>query len=158
MTFYLSKAEEYIAPAAVVYMRRTGSYGQDNMVLMQRFKKWLADNALEGEDTVILAMPLDDPLQTEASQCRYDVCTIYPEDRPFDPALVEVRELAGGKYVTFLLQHTAYALKTAWQECFAGAGVYLGWGAAHHGTLPKSFGGGPLLRVVRARTIKDQRR
>ena len=86
---------------------------------MQRFKKWLADNALDGEDTVILAMSLDDPLRTEASQCRYDVCTIYPEERPFDPALVEVRELTGGKYVTFLLQHTAYALKTAWQECFA---------------------------------------
>lgn len=119
MTFYVSKAVEMIEPTTVVYMRRTGGYGQENMALMQRFKKWIADNALADDDLVIMAMALDDPAQTAACACRYEVCMRCPQGKAFDQAPVGIREMAGGKYMIFLLPHTAQALQTAWQECFA---------------------------------------
>ena len=30
---------------------------------------------------IIFAIPLDNPITTEANKCRYDVCTIYPSDQ-----------------------------------------------------------------------------
>ena len=119
LTFYVKSTVEMIEPSTVVYMQRLGAYGQENTALMQRFKKWIADNALEEAVTAIWAMALDDPAQTEASACRYAVGMRLPVGRTFDPAPVEVREMAGGKYVTFLLPHTAQAMQQAWMECLS---------------------------------------
>lgn len=52
MSFYVSAMEENILPSAVVYMRRTGEYGEENRKLMNDFKKWIKANNLYDADTV----------------------------------------------------------------------------------------------------------
>lgn len=116
MSFYISMTEESMEPFTVVYMRRTGGYGEENAALMRRFKDWARENGLE--DAAILAVALDDPLRTEDVKCRYDVCMRYPKDGRADLSQVRVREFAGGRYATFLLPHTAEAVRAAWRECF----------------------------------------
>lgn len=118
MKFYLRAAEEFIPAQPVLYMRRTGAYGSENRVLMERLKAWLSARGLLGPDAVIAAVPLDDPARTKAAQCRYDVCAVCAPGQaaPADP--VRVRTLDGGRYVVFLLDHTAEAIQRGWAECF----------------------------------------
>lgn len=118
MSFYVSAKEENILPSAVVYMRRTGEYGEENHKLMNDFKKWIEANHLCGADTVVLAVPLDDPSKTEACKCRYDVCMTYPTNKRFDPKQIKNRNIDGGKYLTFLIFHTVDAVQMAWDKCF----------------------------------------
>ena len=61
LKFYIGTAQENIPPAEVIYMRRTGEYGAGNRTLMDTFKNWVKENDLYGEDTVIYAVPLDNP-------------------------------------------------------------------------------------------------
>lgn len=114
MKFYLRAAEEFIPAQPVLYMRRTGAYGSENRVLMERLKAWLSARGLLGPDAVIAAVPLDDPARTKAAQCRYDVCAVCAPGQaaPADP--VRVRTLDGGRYVVFLLDHTAEAIQRGW--------------------------------------------
>ena len=118
MSFYVSAMEENILPSAVVYMRRTGEYGEENRKLMNDFKKWIKANNLYDADTVVLAVPLDDPSKTEACKCRYDVCMNNPARKNFDSKSVKCRNIDGGKYVTFLIFHTVDAVQAAWEQCF----------------------------------------
>ena len=116
LNFYISMTEENMEPFTVVYMRRTGGYGEENAALMRRFKDWARENGLE--DAAILAVALDDPLRTKDAKCRYDVCMRCPEDGRADLSQVRVRAFAGGKYAVFLIPHTAEAVGAAWRECF----------------------------------------
>lgn len=101
MRFFVDLYEETMDAPAVLYMRRTGPYGPDNAVLMERFKAWLKEQRLYGEDTVILAVPLDDPHAAEAQACRYDVCIPYPTGMAVPTDAVDSRRLDGGKYAVF---------------------------------------------------------
>ena len=119
MKFYVSTAQEKIPPSAVIYMRRTGEYGAGNQALMDTFKKWVRENNLYDKDTVIYAVPMDNPEKTEPCHCRYDVCINRPQDQKYAPNRVKCRELEGGKYLVFLIPHTTDAVQTAWQMCFS---------------------------------------
>ena len=115
MNFYIEMREE----TPVLYMRRTGPYGPENAVLMETFKAWLKDHGLDGGSGAIIAVPLDDPRVTKAEDCRYDVCLVRDTSREEDWDGVESRTLDGGRYVTFLLEHTQEVVQRAWTECFA---------------------------------------
>lgn len=118
MQFFIQMREETMAPGRLLYMRRTGAYGAENAVLMRRWKEWLKGRGLFGEDSVILAIPMDDPTWTRPERCRYDVGSIAGEIRAAEEEGVFYRELLGGKYVVFLIEHTAQAIEAAWAGCF----------------------------------------
>ena len=118
MAFFIQMREERLNPVRVIYTRRIGAYGKENAVLMQRWKEWLREHGLFGSDSVILAIAMDDPSITEASQCRYDVCMVAGESVKVSGNEVYSRELSGGNYV----EHTSQAVERAWSESFG----YLG--------------------------------
>ena len=122
LKFYLRVMPERIPPTTVLYMRRTGAYGVENRKLMDRFQAWMKEHHLFDGDTVIYAVPMDDPGRTAPAQCRYDVCMERPRDRQPAGGAVKCRELECGKYLTFLLPHTAEAVQTAWERCFSELG------------------------------------
>ena len=93
LKFYVSATQEKIPPSTVFYMRRTGEYGAGNHALMETFKKWVNENDLCHEDTVIYATPMDDPEKVEPCRCRYDVCIHRPPDQESVPGPVRCREL-----------------------------------------------------------------
>lgn len=118
MNFYLSKKEETLPPQTVLYFRRTGPYGPENLPLMQRMKTWLVQNDLMNRDTVILAMALDNPQTTAPEQCRYDVCAVTEFVPPAsDDRAPAQRTLSGGDCLTFVIEHTPEALQAAWATC-----------------------------------------
>ena len=118
LKFYISITQEGIPPSKIVYMRRTGKYGSENYKLMDTFKKWLKENSLYDEDTVIYAIPMDNPEVVDSCKCRYDVCIDHPKNQKFAPDQIKCRELENGKYLIFLIPHTAAAVQTAWEMCF----------------------------------------
>ena len=118
MNFYLQMQEEKLENTPVLYMRRTGPYGPENAVLMEMFESWIEDHGLNRSSRVILAVPMDDPRMTKAEECRYDVCLVHVAGRQENWNGVETRILDGGRYVTFLLEHTQEAVQRAWAECF----------------------------------------
>jgi len=119
LEFYISFAEEKIPPSMVIYMRRVGAYGVENHALMDKFKKWLHDNNLYDEDSVIYAIPMDNPEKVESCMCRYDVCIKKPQNKEFSSEKVNFRELESGRYLVFLIPHTTEAVQTAWARCFS---------------------------------------
>ena len=118
MKFYISTMQENLPSSKIIYMRRTGKYGSENYELMDTFKKWIQENNLYNEDTVIYAVPMDNPEIVDPFQCRYDVCIMQPTIYKFALKQIQCRELEGGKYLTFLIPHTAEAIQTAWKMCF----------------------------------------
>ena len=117
--FYISSREEEIESYEVIYMRRVGAYGESNRILMENFKSWLKEHDLYTAHNIIFAIPLDNPITTEANKCRYDVCTIYPSDQNTHIGEVTSKKIEGGKFIVFLIEHTAVAVESAWDECFA---------------------------------------
>lgn len=118
MSFFKEMNEEFIPAAAVLYMRRTGPYGKDNYVLMSSFKDYLITHKLFCDETVILGIPLDNPVITEGDKCRYDVCAIGTACENAGVDGLKSRKLDGGSYLVFLIEHTANAVQKAWAECF----------------------------------------
>ena len=102
MKFYISTMQENLPSSKIIYMRRTGKYGSENYELMDTFKKWIQENNLYNEDTVIYAIPMDNPEIVDPFQCRYDVCIMQPTIYKFALKQIQCRELEGGKYLTFL--------------------------------------------------------
>ena len=58
------KIEEF-KNITIAYMRRTGSYGPENKILMENFKEYLKEKHLLDQDSVILGIALDNPAFTE---------------------------------------------------------------------------------------------
>ena len=118
MNFYLRNYEETLPPQTVLYFRRTGSYGPENLPLMQRMKTWLMQNDLMHGDTVILAIALDNPQTTAPEHCRYDVCAVTDAVPTSASAHAPAqRMLSGGDYLTYVIDHTPAALQAAWDDC-----------------------------------------
>lgn len=119
MILHIKTHLETIPPMDVFYLRRTGCYGEENALLMKRFQKWMKTHHLYSSDTVILALALDNPETTPPDSCRYDVCSplcrefLCLEDIPSD---IKTRQLAGGSYLVFELEHTAKAIQEAWAK------------------------------------------
>ncbi len=118
MKFYIQIRETVLPSRKVIYVRRTGAYGDKNRELMNRFKIWLRENRLYDSKTTIWAVPLDNPFLTEPGLCRYDVCTEKPENGIDSGEEIQSRELPGGRYIVFLIWHTAEAVAAAWETCF----------------------------------------
>lgn len=118
MSFYIALRKEVLQPCSVLYMRRIGAYGKENTQLMARFKDWLKAHHLYDFHTVILAIPLDDPSTTVASQCRYDVCIPKEHNLTYIPHPIATRTIPGGTYAVFQIHHTVQAMQSAWQNCF----------------------------------------
>ena len=116
MKFYTGVTRERIPSFPVLYMRRTGAYGQENHALMETFKQWIRENGLEPDG--IYAMALDNPAATAPGECRYDVCIRQPRNREPDLSRVSSRVLPGGWYAVFVIPHTADGVQKAWLECF----------------------------------------
>ena len=120
MGFYESLHEEDSDAPEVLYMRRTGPYGAGNHALMETFKAWLKGHQLYGDDTVIMAIPLDNPCTTVAQECRYDVCVARaPGQVPAPSEGAGIRRLDVGRYAVFLIEHTVRAIQEAWAACFS---------------------------------------
>lgn len=119
LKYYVNSALESIPSQTVLYRRRVGEYGEKNRKLMNDFKTWLKENDLYDENTMIYAIPMDSPEQTEPSRCRYDVCIQWPQNRAFVDEQIKCRNLVGGEYLVFLIPHTVDAIQNAWKMCFS---------------------------------------
>lgn len=115
MDFFTNKEIEIFHTSTILYMRRTGAYGKENYVLMEKFKDWLNTHNLYDDHTAILAIPLDNPNRTEPQNCRYDVCITAPAGTEIGYGNVKLRQLEGGEYMVFQIEHTAQAVQKAWE-------------------------------------------
>ena len=96
---------EHIPSLSVVYMRRTGQYGEENYALMRKMKQWVQDNGLWIESGVIYGIAQDNTETTPLEKCRYDVCCVT--DSVFDDNTIQHGTLPSGEYLVFEIPHTA---------------------------------------------------
>ena len=112
MKYYIEEIED----CKVAYMRRIGQYGEENYALMNKMKSWADKHGLLSEEAVIYGIALDNPQLTKPIDCRYDVClqTLNIESIEAD-SQISVRNLNGGRYAVFTIEHTADAVANFWQ-------------------------------------------
>lgn len=107
-------SEEYMNEQPMVYARRVGKYGAQNIVLMEQFKSWVLENGYMTNEAIILGIARDDVQLTKPDQCRYDVCLLGNIDKVL-PEWINEGQLESGKYCVVLLPHTAEAIALVWQ-------------------------------------------
>ncbi|MGX7148426.1 AraC family transcriptional regulator [Enterococcus ureasiticus] len=108
-----------IPETKIIYMRRTGVYGIENKNLMENFKKWLKDNNLFNSDSVILAIPRDNPQTTDPKNCRYDVALVVNSFNDIEQLDINNDVLESGKYAIFTVEHTEEAIIKAMGNMFS---------------------------------------
>ena len=96
---------ENIPDSKVVYMRRTGAYGEKNYKLMQDMKEWIHTRNLWCDDGTIYGIAQDHAAITLPDQCRYDVC--FVTDKVIDDTAIQHGMLPSGAYLVFEILHTA---------------------------------------------------
>jgi len=129
---------EYIAPCSMAYIRHTGPYGPGNIETMEHLKHWAKSRDLMNGHSVILGIARDNPQIIPPETCRYDACILLPDgysgggpggnsvgssvsssvgssDTEKD---VHLGSITGGRYGVFTIDHTAEAVKQAWEEVF----------------------------------------
>lgn len=113
---------EQITPCSMAYIRHTGPYGPGNIVIMERLKHWAKSRDLMNSHSVILGIAQDNPQIIPPEMCRYDACILLPDGYSGGDSAMEedvhVGGLTGGKYGVFTIDHTAEAVKQAWEEVF----------------------------------------
>lgn len=97
----------------IAYLRRTGPYGPENRRLMERLKAFLRERGGMGPGTVLLGIALDDPAETPADRCRYDVGIVL---RAGERLPLDTRRVRGGRYAVFEIPHTEGAVSRFWGE------------------------------------------
>nr|WP_254906578.1 GyrI-like domain-containing protein [Clostridium tyrobutyricum] len=102
----------------VAYIRRTGSYGSENVQIMEQLKNWAREKNLLNESSIILGITQDNPKFTESKDCRYDVCLVILDEFKDDNKYINFGETISGKYCVFKISHTAAAVQKAWMEIF----------------------------------------
>lgn len=115
---------EQISDLPIVYMRRTGAYGEENNQLMARFKHWMTyNNVSKGnlltDNAVVLGIIWDNPPHVPSEACRYDTALVLSEQQIINDECVQQGILQGGNYAVFMIEHTADALTRAWQVIFS---------------------------------------
>lgn len=98
----------------IVYKRRVGSYGAGNYVLMDEFKQFLKENELFNNDSVLVGIALDNPLEIGSEDCRYDV-GIVVENLEIESKFPK-RFLDNGSYLIIEVEHTSEAVSQFWQN------------------------------------------
>lgn len=112
---------ELMPDLELIYIRRTGAYGPENIGLMETFKKWADKYDLLTDEAILLGIPHDDPSMTPADECRYDVGLISESFNEAPVKLVQELSLTSypaGKYVVLTIPHTIEALAYAWAHVF----------------------------------------
>ena len=125
---------EQIAPCSMAYIRHTGPYGPGNTETMERLKHWAKSRDLMNSHSVILGIAQDNPQMIPPEACRYDACILLPDGCPGGSSVggsvggsvgnssiekeVHIGSITGGKYGVFTIDHTAEAVKRAWEEVF----------------------------------------
>lgn len=97
----------------IAYMRRVGEYGKENKKLMEIFKEYLKENRLFDENTVLVGIALDNPVETPATMQRYDVGIIVRDELDYD---LLIREIANGEYAIFEVPHTKEDIMHFWKN------------------------------------------
>ncbi|WP_414698075.1 GyrI-like domain-containing protein [Peptacetobacter sp. AB845] len=97
----------------IAYMRRIGEYGKENKKLMEIFKEYLKENRLFDENTVLVGIALDNPVETPATMQRYDVGIIVRDELDYD---LLIREIANGEYAIFEVPHTKEDIMHFWKN------------------------------------------
>lgn len=109
---------EQIPPHSIVYMRRTGLYGEENYALMGAMKEWAKANGLFRPEDVIYGIAHDNAVTTAPDDCRYDVCLVV--DRAFSHnSAVHHGTLPEGTYLVFKIAHTAEEVGRFWASVFS---------------------------------------
>lgn len=110
---------ELIPAYDIAYMRRTGSYGAENVETMEKLKFWAMQKHLLDHESVILGIAQDNPVTTNPADCRYDTCLVLqkPETLLFTEE-VHHGKTQEGQYAVFEVVHTAEAVQQAWTELF----------------------------------------
>lgn len=106
---------EEIVPQKIAYMRRTGSYGVENLKLMQELKKWAMNKNIFRNSTIYGIA--QDGTDTPPEKCRYDVCIVVEDESILDNNVM-IGKLQGGKYAIFTINHTAEDVQEFWQSAF----------------------------------------
>jgi DNA gyrase inhibitor GyrI len=125
---------EHIAPCSMAFIRHTGPYGPGNTETMERLKHWAKSRDLMNSHSVILGIAQDNPQMIPPEACRYDACILLPDGYPGGSSVggsgdgsvgdsstekeVHIGSITGGKYGVFTIDHTAEAVKRAWEEVF----------------------------------------
>jgi DNA gyrase inhibitor GyrI len=103
---------EHIPASPILFMRRTGPYGEGNYLLMQQMKEWISAYDLWKEGGVVYGIAQDDMTNTPPDQCRYDVC-YATETQVTDNAICR-GTLPSGKYLVFTIPHTSEEVQRFW--------------------------------------------
>lgn len=109
---------ELIPASRIVFMRQTGPYGPDNINLMEKFKQWAKQEGFFNDSAVLYAIAQDNPQNTPADNCRYDVCLVVSPEINLRESEVMEACLPAGKYLVFTLDHTAEAVQNTWGAIF----------------------------------------
>lgn len=109
---------ENISFNRIAYIRKIGSYGQNNIQIMEKLKKWAKYNGLLNEQSIILGIAHDNPNLVEPKNCRYDTCLVISNDYCISDDYISEGSILGGKYVVFKISHTAVEVQKAWLAIF----------------------------------------
>lgn len=109
---------EFISSYKIAYIRRTGSYGLDNIQIMEQLKGWAREKHLLNESSIILGIAQDNPQFTSPKDCRYDTCLVVSHEFEVDNKYINFGKTIGGKYCVFKISHTVDAMQKAWIEIF----------------------------------------
>ena len=108
-----------IPETKIIYRRRIGAYGMENKNLMEDFKRWLKNNELLNNESIILAIPRDNPQTTNPENCRYDVALIVDSFDNIEQLDIKKSILESSKYAIFSVEHTEQGVTHAMQTMFS---------------------------------------
>ena len=106
------KIEEF-KDITIAYMRRTGNYGSENKILMEKFKTYLKEKNLLNKNSIILGIALDNPTNTNKDKLRYDVGLIVSGEQNI---ALNMRKIPNGKYAIFEIPHTEQSVTAFWSN------------------------------------------
>ncbi len=103
---------EDIPASPILYMRRTGPYGEGNFLLMQQMKEWITKRNLWEEGGAVYGIAQDNMAFTPPDKCRYDVC--YATETHIDDDAIQHGALPSGEYLVFEIPHTFEEVQRFW--------------------------------------------
>ena len=106
---------ENIPQETFYYLRRTGSFGNENYQLMTELKEIIREDSLNGEVKAVFGIP---KWNNEIEKSVYDVG--FTSKGTIDNKKLGSRLTKGGKYAIFVIPHTAEAVSLFWQEVAEG--------------------------------------
>ena len=109
---------EMIPEAELVYIRRVGPYGLENIQTMEKLKAWAMVEGLLNDESIILGIPRDNPTVTKPEDCRYDAGLIVSDVQQISDDDVHIGRISPGEYAVFVIDHTAESLERAWSTLF----------------------------------------